>query len=192
MSDETKKPDETTQTQTEEKTFTQSQLDAIIKDRVARTEKKYEDYDSLKSELDDRRKKEKEREDAELSEIDKLKKQNEELLGRNTEAEERIKKFEEAEEQRKADLTERVEKEMEELDDTQKALVNKMPLDERLDLIAQFSKKDPEPGNWGKSTNTGVPTLEDVKEARMKYGEGSDEHKKTWLAYRASRGRRNI
>lgn len=41
-------PDETTATQPE-RTFTQSELDAIVKDRLAREKGKYADYEELKS-----------------------------------------------------------------------------------------------------------------------------------------------
>jgi hypothetical protein len=37
------------QTQTEEKTFTQAELDAVVKDRLKREREKYADYDAVKA-----------------------------------------------------------------------------------------------------------------------------------------------
>ena len=48
MEKETVNQEQTTSTETAEKTFTQAELDAIISDRLKREREKYGDYDSLK------------------------------------------------------------------------------------------------------------------------------------------------
>ena len=183
MADELK-PDETTQTQTEEKTFTQTQLDAIIKDRVARESKKFEDYDTVKSEMDKLIHEKKEREEAELSETERLKKELEEKNGLLTDYESKVKTFEDKETERRTALETKVEAAMEELDDTQKALVEKMPLDERLNLIEQLQTAKVEPGQWPKGTKTATPDMTHVQEMHDKYGPGSKQFRTAMEDYR--------
>jgi catalase len=128
----------------------------------------------------------KEREEAELSEVEKLKKLNEESTGKLSEYETKLKAYEEAEEKRKAELLEKVEKEMEGLTDEQKATVNKMPLDGKLDLIDQLKNIKAGPGNWAKAAHgPGAITAEDVNEIRLKYGANSNEFREAYKKYKS-------
>ena len=55
-----------------ERTFRQSEMDAIIHDRLERERKKFADYDTIKSELDQLKADADKRKKAEMSEIEKL------------------------------------------------------------------------------------------------------------------------
>lgn len=59
----------------EEPKFTQEQVENIVKDRLARTLKKFEGYDEMKKELSSFRKKAKEQEEANMTELEKIQNQ---------------------------------------------------------------------------------------------------------------------
>lgn len=61
-------------TPTEEKTFTQAELDEIVVKRIDRERKKYGDYDDLKSKLTDYEREREEKQRAEMTEIERYKK----------------------------------------------------------------------------------------------------------------------
>jgi len=89
--------------------------------------------------------KEKERADAELTETERLKKELAEKDTKLGDYESKVKTYEEQEEARKQELLAKVDKELEGLSEEQKALVEKMPLDGKLILIAQLKTVTPAP-----------------------------------------------
>lgn len=189
MADEQKTDDRTDDDKSGKVVFdSQEDFDAVIKRRLDKERDKYRDYDTVKSELEDLRQKQKEREDAELSELDKLKKQNEETTGKLTEYEQKLKDYEEAEEKRKAALLEKVEDQMKDLDDGQKTLVDQMPLDGKLDLIAQLKSQKKEAGSWGKGSSGDELSLEYIQELKEKFGAASPQFREAYGKYRMMRG----
>ena len=181
MADE-QKTDETTQTQTEEKTFTQVEVDNLVKQRLAREQGKFADYDELKSKVETLTTEKKEREEAELTELDKIKKQYEEAVAErdthkaNTE-------WREDWETKEAIA---IEKSMEGLTDNQKAIVNGLPLEQRRSAVTEF-KSSVQTGNpdssKGITSVPGVPTLTEVQEIVGRLGAGHPEAKKAWRLY---------
>lgn len=77
-----KKPEE----KPAEKTFTQTELDEIIAQRLERERKKYADYDELKAKLSEYEKAEEERKKAQMSEQERLQAEKEEAERRAEEA----------------------------------------------------------------------------------------------------------
>lgn len=170
MADE-HKTEEGTETPKPEKVFSQSELDAIIRDRLKREGEKIADYSKVKEELETLRAKEIEREAAEMSEADKLKKQVEELnkslkdvMIQKDEAVQFRQTWEEQE-------TKKIETAMDGLTDSQKTLVSELPLTRRMDAINEFKVAKAAPGSWaqmGKQTKTG--TLKDLSNLREELG----------------------
>lgn len=71
-----------------EHTFTQSELDAIVADRLARERKKYGDYDDLKTKLSEFEQAEEERKKAQMTETERLTAELAEAQKKASEAEE--------------------------------------------------------------------------------------------------------
>ena len=163
----------------EEKTFTQSQLDAIIKDRLDRDRKNYADYDTVKSELETLRAKEQEREEKELTQTEKLQKQLEDINKtlKNTMAErDQYKEFKtdfEKNEQIKVDIA------MEDLTDSQKAVVQKLPLIDQMAAINEFKSIKPSSGEWGKNVGKDkkISSADELMKVRKEYGPSSKEYR---------------
>lgn len=149
MSDETKKPETTAEP--DGKTFTQSQLEEIIGERLARERKKYSDYDELKAQLEAKQKEEEERKKAEMTEIERLKAEKEELAKKYEMTEKEKAEYQKKIDAIRAKTEEKVNSQLEGLTESQKKIVTKLPLEDRLDAIAEF-KATKKPGEWGKGT----------------------------------------
>ena len=183
MADEPKTDVLTPEPKQVDKTFTQSELDTIIKDRLARETSKFSDYEDVKKKAETLAAKIKEREDAELSEIDKVKKQHEETLVQldihKKDTEWRI-SWETKE-------AEAIEKDMEDLTDNQKTIVNGLPLESRRLAVSEFkaSSASPNPDST-KGVHIkqfGIPTLPEVTALRDKYGAASKEYRDAYRKY---------
>ena len=132
------------------KTFTQEELDRIIAQRLAREKEKISELDSIKSEYEKLLKEKEEREKAEMTELERAKKELEELNEKYGQAEKEKQQYEERLKSWETKQLERIEKEMEGLSDSQKAIVNALPLEQRLDAINEFKTASPKAGEWGK------------------------------------------
>lgn len=181
MSDETK-PDESTETQTQEKTFSQAEVDSLIKQRLGREQSKFSDYDDVKKQLETLQAKEKERLEAELTESEKLKKQIDELslkFDELTLEKETLSKFKTDWEEEE---TVKVEKAMEGLDEDVKAQINDLPLNKRMFFIEKLKGEKPPSGEWSKTSRSEVITIEAIMEKKRK---GDDSWRDDYKKYRS-------
>jgi DNA-binding helix-hairpin-helix protein with protein kinase domain len=78
------------------KTFTEDEVNEIIKKRLERERKKYADYDDLKSQLEELRKVDEERKRAEMSEIERYKADLEKALNERQTFEQELEKLRES------------------------------------------------------------------------------------------------
>jgi len=157
----------------EEKTFTQSQLDAIIKDRLARATKEYSDYEDIKKKAETLEAERKKREEAELTENEKLKKDLEEAQRKADEIaleKEQLSKFKTDWEERE---TEKVNKAMEDLSEDVKGEINSLPLEKRMFFINQLKGTKPSNGEWGKKPREGDEITIDSIMAKKARGDQS-------------------
>ena len=113
----------------------QEDLDAVIQRRIAKERAKYHDYDTIRAEVAKLREAEQKRKEAELSEVEKRESKIQEL----TLEVDSLKPFKEWRENWEAKETEAIGIEMEPLTDTQKALVNDLPLEKRRSAIKEFT-----------------------------------------------------
>ena len=176
MSDDSKKPDTTPtdETLSGKVTFnTQADFDAVIQNRLAKEKAKYSDYDETKEQLATLKAKQDERDKAEMSELEKanaerdeIKLQNEELTSQNT-------KYKEQQEARDIAEQEKIEKASESLTDSQKVIINNLPLYNRMDAVNEFTNNAPGGmSGGGKSIKGNVLTPAEImklpQEQRMK------------------------
>ena len=152
---------------------TQADLDALIEGRIARERKKFEDYDSVKSELATLREAENKRKEAELSELDKKETKIQELVGE-------IEKYKVDHEWRKGweeREAERVEESMKDLTDKQKEIIRKLPLDERSEAITEFKPVTSANVNISKGGGReGVLGHDELMELKSKFGVDSRQY----------------
>jgi|GEM_PF-1941587 len=160
--------------------YTKEQLDsaAAAARREADTKSK-----ELQTRLDALEAQEEERKNADLSEVDRLKKQNDELTQSSTEKDNLIKGFNDKEETRKAALLKKVEIEMKDLDEGHKALIDQMPLDGKLDLIAQLKQQKAGPGEWGKGPSGDSGTLDEQERKELKDAKTPQERQRIVIRY---------
>jgi DNA repair exonuclease SbcCD ATPase subunit len=118
----------------ESKVLTQDEVNRIIAERLERERKKYADYEDLRKKAETLEAEKRQREEKELLEQKKY----EELLKQREEELQRLKSVAEKYEQWQKQEQERIEKEMESLTETQKAIVNALPLEQRLQAINEF------------------------------------------------------
>lgn len=154
----------------------QADFDAVVERRLARERQKFADYDETKVKLEKLTQEQKEREERELTEAERLKKQNEEI---NKKLEEIISERD-TYKQFKTDWEDRENAEIEDLSksltDKQKDIISKLPLHERRSAISEFAATKPNPGHWGKQTETGIPSPAELAELRVRYGPSSREY----------------
>lgn len=169
----------------EEKTFSQAEVDRLISQRLEREKSKFSDYEDLKNQVATLTTEKKEREEAEMTELEKQKRLNEEYQAE-------IEKHKVNTEWRtnwEAQEEESINALMTELDDDTKDIINALPLEKRRAAVAKFnaSSNNPPPstekGVTGKSAD--MPTIEDVRVAREKWGAGHPNALKVWEAYQA-------
>lgn len=157
----------------------QADFDAVIERRLARDREKYADYDKTKEELETLRQEKKKLEEKELTTTERLKKDLEEVnkkLSDTISDRDTYKKFHDDYE---ANETKAVDELSKDLTEKQKDLISKLPLSERRAAISEFTNAKPAPGNWGKGTKQnedGLPTNEELTEARSKYGPSSPQY----------------
>ena len=183
-----KQADLTPDPKLEAKTFTQDDVDRIVKDRLARETSKFSDYEDLKKKADTLEAEKKKREEEELTENERLKKQLEEKDGIITE----LNSHKEWRANWETKEAESIEKEMDGLTDEQKELVNSLPLEKRRIAVLQFKSSlgKKAPGDMkgdGKRKIDGVPTLEELDELKRTYGANSVKFREAYKVYRDNR-----
>ena len=193
MADEPTKTTEAPQ----EPTLTQEQVDKIVSDRLARERAKYQDYDTVKSELEKLASEKKQREEAKKLEEGKyqeLLSEKEKLIA---EREEKIAALSEKATKYDAWLIseeERIEASMADLDDADKDLVKDAPLTKRMALIqrlkAASETRPTPPGGRGNPRRPGAPDFAAVEEIKMKFGAHSKQYRDAYSKYRETQSRR--
>ena len=184
MADELKTDDPTLDQKPEEKLLSQSEVDRIVSQRLAREKERFSDYEELKKKAETLEAKIKEREEAELTELQKLQKERDDLKAQFETTTEELGKYkstvEEIEEQTRAKVAEASEG----LTDAQKTIIESLPLNKQLDAISQFKSVKPSSGDWGKVAHTGdKATFEAAQAAAEKYGQHSAQFRKAYKAY---------
>jgi len=184
MSDETKT--EVTEPSNQEKMIPQSEVDRIISQRLARDKDKYSDYDDIKSQLETLQAEKKEREEAALSASEKLQKSLDEVnltLSNVKKERDEAKKFKEDFE---AELQVKIDIEKEGLSDSQKSIIEGLPLLKQMDAINEFKNIKLPPGEWGKGgrDKTTASSAKELHEIRKQYGAHSPQYKKALDAYK--------
>lgn len=164
------------------KTFTQAEVDSAAAGARKEAEAKFKVADERLAVLEAQ---EKEREEAEMSETEKLKSQ---LLDKDKEIESH-KINSNWRTQWETKEAESIEKEMEDLTDNQKIIVNGLPLESRRLAVAEFkaSSIEPSPSARKGGNIDGVPTLEECRALRVKFGAGSSEYREAYRKYSATR-----
>lgn len=159
MSDETNKTDaQTAEPKGGEVIFkTQADFDAVIQGRLAKEKAKYADYDQTKETLATLQAEIEERKKAEMSELEKAQAELSEWKAKASEYEKSVKQFKTEQEARDAKETEKVEAAMSELTDTQKGIVNALPLYDRMSAIDEFKQVNKPGGMQGAGKGNGSP-----------------------------------
>ena len=160
----------------------QEDFDAVIERRLAKERKKYEDYDTLQSELVKLREEERKRKEAELGEIDKLKAQIKEKEEAITE----LNPFKEKWTAHEDELTLKVDKAIESFSDEDKELILALPLDKRMAMVEKLRPQDKGNVNINKGLKIpGIMTTQDLMNLRKELGPNDPRYIK---ALRESRG----
>jgi hypothetical protein len=167
MADEPKTV-ETTETQTQEKYVPQSEVDRIISQRLAREQQKYSDYEDIKKKAETLEAEKKQREEAELTAAEKLQKEVEALNKslKDTQLErDQFKEFKtnfEIAEQAKVDEA------VKDLSESQRAVIDKLPLTDKMAAINEFRQIKLNSGDWGRRAREGEITIESIEEKKKK------------------------
>lgn len=151
--------------------ITQAELDKVAAAARREAEAKLKETQERLAALEAEKKK---REEAEMTELEKLKKEREELAQTLEERESKLKSYEEKLTAHEQAIQDRVEKQLEGLTDAQKSLIELLPLEKRLDAIAEFKQAAPAAGNWGKGT---PPKEEEFKDRLLKAKSFSEREK---------------
>ena len=131
-------------------TFTQEDVNNIVAKTKKEIMAQFGDYENLKSERQKLLDEKQQREEAELTEVEKLKNKQaeyEKQIADISGERDHLKSYKEEMEQK---LTEQVEKAMEGLSDEDIAIVNALPLENRLSAVNRLKAVKPSDGNWGK------------------------------------------
>lgn len=152
----------------EDKLFSQSELNAIIQDRVKRESQKYADYEDVKKQLESLQAKQKEREEAELSEVEKAVAKAKSLESKLAEVNAEAEKYKSQVSEWELEQSAAVEEAMKDLTDEQKEIVNELPLSRRMKAVNTFKASKPSPGSWGKGLNPEHLTLKAIMDKKSK------------------------
>ena len=185
MADEQKT--EVTETSTQEKTFTQAEVDRLISQRLEREKSKFTDYDEVKKKAETLEAKIKEREEAEMSELEKIKKQSDDYKKEIEQLSVHKEWRTNWEEQEK----ESINALMEDFEEDTKEIINALPLEKRRTAIAKFkaSSSNPNPSTEKgiKKKSGDIPTLEEVQALRKEKGVGHPDYRKAYQVYQNAR-----
>lgn len=155
--------------QDEPKQFSQSELNAIIQDRLKRATEKYADYDSLKSQVEQLAADKKKLEEAELSELEKAQSKVKELEDKFSVIKAEAEAYKSQVTEWELEQSAAVEDAMKEFSDEDKALVNELPLGKRMKLVEKMkAAPKPGPGSWGKGPNSENLTLKAIMDKKEK------------------------
>lgn len=169
--------------------FTQDEVNRIVSERLARERAKFVDYDEVKKTAETLAAEKKQREEKELVEQNKWK----ELVEQREKELEALKPKAERYDAWQTAEAQRIEKELEGLSDTQKTIVNALPLEQRMAAISEFkastdTRRPGVPAHKGGKGSNGAPTIEDVEEAAKTYGHGSATWREVYGKYRQAQG----
>ena len=158
----------TTETQTQEKMVPQAEVDRIISQRLAREKEKFSDYEVIKEERERLLAEKKEREQAELTAAEKLQKEVDDLNSNLKAIQEERDQYREFKTNFEIAEQTKIDEAIKDLTESQKAVIDKLPLMDKMAAIEEFKQIKLSGGNWGKKPRDGEITIESIEEKKKK------------------------